>query len=110
MVKSTLISVGTRVEGSFGPLVANPNPNIKRRVRMRVTGTVMNAVGQHNWSVLFDFDGKTQEVHSRSLKIVQNETAIPAHELYQSKYILQGLYSFYIISILTNNLSFQIWQ
>lgn len=110
MVKSTLISVGTRVEGSFGPLVANPNPNIKRRVRMRVTGTVMNAVGQHNWSVLFDFDGKTQEVHSRSLKIVQNETAIPSHELYQSKYIRQGSYSFYTISILTNNLSFQIWQ
>ena len=80
-MNSSKISVGTRVEGPLGPLIANPNPNIKRRVRARVVGTVMAASGQHMWDVLFDFDGKVQQVHSRSLKIVPTQTAIPAHEL-----------------------------
>jgi len=90
MVNSSKISIGTRVEGAHGPLMPNPNPNIKRRIRTRVVGTVINAVGQHTWDILFDFDGKIQNgIHSRSLKIVPKETAIPAHELAESKYSLQ---------------------
>ena len=90
MVNSSKIYIGTRVEGALGPLMPNPNPSIKRRVRARVVGTVVNAVGQHTWDVLFDFDGKIQNgIHSRSLKIVPKETAIPAHELIESKYELK---------------------
>ena len=85
MVHSSKISVGTRVEGSLGPLVANPNPNIARRVRERVVGAVLAASGQHMWDVFFDFDRKIQQVHSRSLKIVPTQTAIPAHELVESE-------------------------
>ena len=49
---------------------------------MRVVGTVMSAAGPHLWNVMFDFDGKMKEaVHSRSLKIVPDGTAIPVNEL-----------------------------
>ena len=53
MTKSKRIFVGCRVEGSHGSLVANLNPNIKRRVHSRVVGTVLKANEQHKWEVLF---------------------------------------------------------
>lgn len=81
MTSPVRILVGCRVEGSHGPLQPNPNPNTKRRVRLRVVGTVMSAAGPNMWNVSFDFDGKTKAVHSRSLKIVPNGTAIPINEL-----------------------------
>ena len=43
MPKSKKIFVGCRVEGSQGPLVANPDPKIKRRVHSKVIGTVLKA-------------------------------------------------------------------
>ena len=48
---------------------------------MRVVGTVMSAAGLHIWNVMFDFDGKIKAVHSQSLKIVPDGTAIPVNEL-----------------------------
>ena len=49
---------------------------------MRVVGTVMSAAGPHLWNVMYDFDRKIKEaVHSRSLKIVPDGTAIPVNEL-----------------------------
>ena len=82
MAPTSRIFIGCRVEGSHGPLQPNPNPNIKRSVRMRVVGTVMSAAGLNLWNVMFDFDGKIKEaVHSRSLKIVPDGTAIPVNEL-----------------------------
>ena len=84
MVLSNRIHVGSRVEGSKGPLLPNPNPSSdskrQRRKRMRVVGTVMSAAGPHEWNVVFDFDGKSQVVNSRSLKIVPDGFAIPTHE------------------------------
>ena len=59
----------------------NPNSNTKRRVRLRVVGTVMSAAGPNMWNVSFDFDGKIKAVHSRSVKIVPDGTAIPVNEL-----------------------------
>ena len=82
MAPSSRIFIGCRVEASHGPFQPNPNPNITRRVRMRVVGTVMSAAGPHLWNVMYDFDGKIKEaVHSRSLKIVPDGTAIPVNEL-----------------------------
>ena len=82
MAPSSRIFIGCRVEASHGPFQLNPNPNITRRVRMQFVGTVMSAAGPHLWNVMYDFDGKIKEaVHSRSLKIVPDGTAIPVNEL-----------------------------
>lgn len=82
MAPSSRIFIGCRVEASHGPFQPNPDPEITRRVRMRVVGTVMSAAGPHKWDVMYDFDGKIREaVHSRALKIVSDGTAIPMNEL-----------------------------
>ena len=99
MAPSSRIFIGCRVEGSHGPLEPNPNPNMKRRVRMRVVGTVMSAAGPHIWNVMFDFDGKSKAVHSRSLKIVPDETAIPVNELRSEVRNENNGKYFYLISI-----------
>ena len=71
------IGTGSRVEGSHGPLITNPNASIKRRVRSKAVGTVVKAAGPHKWDVVFDFDAKVKTVRSRSLTIVQNDVGIP---------------------------------
>ena len=73
------IHVGARVEGSHGNLVTNPNGN-KRRVRERVTGTVLSAAGEHKWKVNFDFNGKVQEVTSKSLKVIEKNVGLPLNQ------------------------------
>ena len=80
MTKSKQIFVGCRVEGSHGPLVANPNPNIKRWVFSWVVGTVLKTNEQHKWEVLFDFDGKVKVCSLKLLSIVPLESNIPLHE------------------------------
>ena len=80
MINSDRIHPGRRVYGAHGPLLANPNGG-KRRVREKVHGTVLKAVDQHKWEVVFDFDGKTKIVTSKSLKIVADEAGIPIDEL-----------------------------
>ena len=72
--------LGCRVEGSHGPLVANPNPSIKRRVHSRAVGTVVKARDQHKWEVLFDYNSKVKVCNSKSLTIVPFETGVPLHE------------------------------
>ena len=64
MKKSSRIFTGCHVEGSFGPLVANPNPNIKRRIRSKAIGIDLRAAGVHTWDVTFDFDGNLKTVNS----------------------------------------------
>ena len=71
---------GSRVFGSHGPLVENPNVNVKRRVRSKAYGTVVKAEGLHKWEARFDFDGKSRVVASRSLKLVPNDAGIPLNE------------------------------
>ena len=93
MVHSSHIFVGCRVEGSHGPLLPNPNPNAKRRVREKVAGTVLKASGLHQWDVLFDFDGKVKQVSSRSLRIVPTQSSIPVDEITPSTSDVNGLTS-----------------
>jgi hypothetical protein len=81
MVRSNHVCVGYRVEGCHGPLVQNPNPSIKRRVRSKVVGTVMRAAELHKWEVVFDYDGKAKVVRSSSLKVVEEGTGVPLDEL-----------------------------
>ena len=73
------IHVGCRVSGSYGPLIANPNGS-KRHVRGKVLGTVIKAVDQHKWEVVFDYDGVTRVCRSNSLTIVPNDSGIPLNE------------------------------
>ena len=66
------------------PLVDNPNGLGKRRVRSNVFGTVIKALGQHEWKVWFDFNSQTKTVKSKSLKAVQPESGIPLNEQNES--------------------------
>ena len=81
MARDNQISIGCRVEGCHGPLVANPDPTKKRRVRSRVVGTVRRAEGSHKWTVVFDYDQASKVVKSSSLKVVPVDTGVPVHEL-----------------------------
>ena len=45
---------GTRVSGSHGELRANPNPQIKRRVKQRLYGVVIEATDAKKYRVRFD--------------------------------------------------------
>ena len=45
------LEVGCRVSGSFGEYIANPNPNIKRRVRKRIFGRIVKAVDKSQYEV-----------------------------------------------------------
>ena len=58
------------MEGPHGELVSNPRGN-KRRVREKVVGTVVEAAGEHKWTVLFDYNGLAKSVTSKSLKVVE---------------------------------------
>ena len=73
MVASSRLKAGSRVVGSHGPLITNPNHSVNRRVQDKVVGTVMRAAALHKWDVVFDFDGKTKTISSRSLKLVADE-------------------------------------
>ena len=84
MVSSKRIYPGCRVEGRYGPLQPNPNPNIKRRVREMVVGTVLRAAEQRKWEVLFDFAGKSRTVTSNSLKVVDGDHGVPLDELHNA--------------------------
>ena len=62
MAKQSRLRAGCRVRGSHGQLINNPDPNIKRRVRKKVVGTVIKASGPKKWIVVFDFDGREKEI------------------------------------------------
>ena len=80
MANVSRIHPGRRVSGNHGPLVASPNGSGKHQVRSNAFGTVTKAVGQHKWEVVFDFNGQTKVVKSKSLKIVMPESGIPLNE------------------------------
>ena len=42
-------------------------------------GTVISAVGPHEWNVLFDYNGKIKKVTSKSFTVVSSLTGIPLH-------------------------------
>ena len=68
--------VGCRVSGSFGEMGPNPNPNIPRRVRQRIYGNIIEAVGPKQYKVLWD-DGTTREHFSNSLKKERSFASLP---------------------------------
>jgi len=80
VVNAVRLVPGSRVFGSHGPLVTNPNTSVKRRVRGKVYGTVVKAEGLHKWEVHFDFDDKSKVVTSRFLELVPNDAGIPLNE------------------------------
>ena len=80
MNSSSRIAIGSRVEGSYGPLVTNLDASKKRRIRSKAVGAVIRAAETHKWDVVFDFDRKTKRVSSRSLSVVPSETGIPLDE------------------------------
>jgi len=60
------ITIGQRVSGSVGPLLANPYPSKKGKVRAFLYGYVINESGSKHYKVQFD-DGQTLAVASNSL-------------------------------------------
>ena len=76
------------MKGPHGSLIPNPNGG-KRRVRERVYGTVVKAVGQHKWEVKFDYDGIAKEVTSKSLQLESEGAEIPVDELTRSEAVSQ---------------------
>lgn len=92
------IVVGCRVEGPYGNFQSLPTGK-KRRRRERVIGTVIAAIGHNKWRVLFDFDGKEQQVTSKSLTVVDAQVGIPLDRNEVSTAI-----NYHIISTLTNAL------
>ena len=80
MKNSSRIFTGCHVKESFGPLVANPNPDIKHCIRSKAIGTVLWAAGAHTWDVTFDFDRSFNKVDSRSLVVIPVDGGIPLDE------------------------------
>ena len=74
------IIVGARVSGKHGKLVANPNPLIRRRIKEKIWGKVIAAIGKNKYSVRFD-DGTIKECSSKSLKTERADAGIPLNEL-----------------------------
>ena len=72
------------MKGPHGALLPNPNGG-KRRVRERVYGTVVKAVGQHKWEVTFNFDGVAKEVTLKSLQLASEGAGIPVEEITSSE-------------------------
>ena len=68
MPNSSHVFVGRRVEGSFGPLILNPNPKQKRKMREKACSTAIRAVDQRRWEMVADIDGKIKIVTSNALK------------------------------------------
>ena len=61
------LSIGARVSGSFGDWIPSSGPG-KRRTKRRIFGTVLEAVGEKEYKVLFD-NQQTIVCYSNSLKL-----------------------------------------
>ena len=102
MPSSSHIFVGCRVEGAFGPLIPNPNPKQKRRIREKAYGTVIRAVDQRRWEIVADIDGEIKILTSNSLKVVPDEFGIPIYEtVSQTLYFVINLFSYLLLTIYT---------
>jgi len=70
------LEAGCRVSGSFGDYVPNPNPNINRRIRMKLYGTIVRAVDKKQYEVLWD-NNNTSVVFANSLAKETSFASLP---------------------------------
>ena len=66
--------MGSRTSGSHGDLITNPDPTKSRRVRQRLFGKVIVAVGPGKWNVHFD-NGAVKDCHANTLRIENSEAS-----------------------------------
>ena len=83
VLKSNRIHVGCRVQGPHGLLISNPNIN-KRQIWARSYGTVLRAIDQQKWEILYDFDGARKPMSAKQLTIIPHDTGVPTHEILES--------------------------
>ena len=74
------ITIGCRVKGPHGALIPNPRGH-GRRVREVITGEVIQSVGNNQYKVRFDIDGREISCSSRSLKVIERDEGIPVNEV-----------------------------
>ena len=82
--KDSRLKPGVRVQGKFGPLVANPKatPGKKtRRIRSHGTGVVVEACGPKMWKVKVDQTGEYMNICSYIVKIINNAVGLPVNEI-----------------------------
>ena len=70
-------------------------------MRAEVVGTVIKAIGQHKWEVLFDYNNKTKTVISKLLKVVDNDIGIPLHKQTELQEVSYYCFNLIFVSILT---------
>ena len=71
---------GSRVSGAFGDFYDNPDPNIRRRKRQRIYGTVTGACGERKYTVQFDC-GKVIDCFSNTLRVENSTASLPPVEI-----------------------------
>ena len=74
---SSHIFVGCRVKGSFDPLIPNPIPKQKRRIRKKACGTVTRTVDQRRWRIV----AGRKILTSNALKVVPDDFGILIYEM-----------------------------
>jgi hypothetical protein len=71
---------GARVSGPFGDFYDNPDPNIRRRKRLRIYGIVTGACGERKYTVQFD-SGQVLECFSNTLRLETATASLPPEEV-----------------------------
>jgi hypothetical protein len=71
---------GARVSGPFGEFLDNPDPNIRRRKRQRIYGTVTRACGEQKHTIKFDC-GKILECFSNTLHLENAMASLPPEDV-----------------------------
>jgi hypothetical protein len=71
---------GSHISGAFGDFYDNPDPNIQRRKRLRIYGTITGACSERKYTVQFD-SGQIIECFSNTLHLERPATALPPVEI-----------------------------
>ncbi len=71
---------GARISGPFGEFFDNPDPNIRRRKRQRIYGTVTGACGERKYTIKFDC-GKILECFSNTLRLENATASLPPEDV-----------------------------
>ena len=71
---------GSRVSGAFGDFYDNPDPNIWRRKRLRIYGTITGACSKQKYTVQFD-SRQIIECFSNTLHLERPTASLPPVEI-----------------------------